>query len=187
MIKVEIHKLEPNPNNPRKLDRKQLDKLKQSIVEFPAMLHKRPLVVVSNERGTYTVIGGNMRLEAARSLGFTELPVIIADDFTKEERERFVIADNLNFGGWDWDALANEWDLDTLQVWGLDIPGLEEIEPAGFEDEAETGAKKIVLEYVERDYIMVHDALQLHGKTPESAVFNLLGLNKAETKQNAKS
>lgn len=177
MTKIEIHKLEPNPNNPRKLDRKQLDKLKQSIAEFPQMLHKRPLVVVSNEMGTYTVIGGNMRLQAARSLGFTELPVIIADDFTKDERERFTIADNLNFGAWDWDALANEWELDTLQDWGLEIPGLEEIEPAGFEDEAETSAKKIVLEYTEREYILVRDALQLHGKTPESAVFNLLGLN----------
>ena len=177
MMKIEIHRLEPNPNNPRKLKREQLEKLKQSIVEFPQMLHKRPLVAVSNEKGGYTVIGGNMRLQAARSLGYTELPVIIADEFTKEERERFVIADNVNFGGWDWDALANEWDLDALQEWGLEIPGLEEIEPAGFEEEPATEAKKIVLEYTERDYILVRDALQLHGKTPEAAVFNLLGLN----------
>lgn len=177
MKTIELHRLEPNPNNPRKLKREQLEKLKRSIAEFPAMLQKRPLVAVSNGKGGYTVIGGNMRLQAARALGFTELPVIIADDFSKEERERFVIADNVNFGGWDWDVLANEWELDDLQNWGMEIPGLEEIEPAGFEEEPETEGKKIVLEYTERDYILVRDALQLHGKTPEAAVFNLLGLN----------
>lgn len=174
---IEIHRLEQNKDNPRKLKREQLETLKRSIVEFPAMLQKRPLVVVSNGKGGYTVIGGNMRLQAARALGFTELPVIIADDFTAEEIRRFVIADNLNFGAWDWDTLANEWELEDLQNWGMEIPGLEEIEPAGFEDEPETDAKKIILEYTERDYILVRDALQLHGKTPEAAVFNLLRLN----------
>jgi ParB-like chromosome segregation protein Spo0J len=177
MKTIELHRLEQNPNNPRKLKREQLEKLKRSIAEFPAMLQKRPLVAVSNGKGGYTVIGGNMRLQAARALGFTELPVIIADDFSKDEQARFVIADNVNYGGWDWDALANEWELDDLQNWGMEIPGLEEIEPAGFEDEPETGEKKIILEYTERDYILVRDALQLHGKTPEAAVFNLLGLN----------
>ena len=86
------------------------------------MLNKRPLVCFTDTDGKYVVLGGNMRLKACNELKLKEIPIIIADEWTEEQKNEFLIKDNVGFGEWDWDDLANEWDAEKLEEWGLDLP-----------------------------------------------------------------
>lgn len=122
MIQVNIKDVKPNPKNPRVIRDVKFKKLVQSIQEFPDMLNKRPLIVFTDVDGKYCVLGGNMRLKALKELKYTEIPVIIADEWNEEQKAEFLIKDNVGFGEWDWDQLANEWDAEKLDDWGLDIP-----------------------------------------------------------------
>jgi hypothetical protein len=90
----------------------------KSIKDFPEMLEKRPIVVNQD----MIVLGGNMRLKAVTEAGLKTVPVIVADDWTEEQQRQFIIKDNLGYGEWDWDMIANEWDVEELDTWGLDIP-----------------------------------------------------------------
>jgi hypothetical protein len=121
-MKVALTKLKNNPKNPRVIRDEKFNKLKKSIEEFPDMLEKRPLVVFTDKDGKFVVLGGNMRLKAAKELGIKELPVIVADEWTEEQKAQFLIKDNVNFGEWNHEELANEWDAIQLQEWGLDLP-----------------------------------------------------------------
>ena len=122
MQTIKISKLKGNPSNPRVLRDEKFIKLKNSIEAFPDMLQKRPIVAVTDKDGKYMVLGGNMRLKACADLGMKEVPVILADEWTEEQRREFIIKDNVGFGEWDWDQLANEWDAGQLDAWGLDLP-----------------------------------------------------------------
>lgn len=122
------NKLKTNPNNPRAIRKDQLDKLVKSLREFPEMLEARPIVVDPD----FVVLGGNMRLKAAQLAGLTEVPVYIAS-WEEAKHKEFIIKDNLAFGEWDWDMLANEWDAEELDDWGLDVP-LEEEPTEGLTD-----------------------------------------------------
>ena len=119
---IPIVKLKANPTNPRVLRDEKFAKLKQSIQDFPDMLNKRPIVAVTDTDGKLMVLGGNMRLRACQDLGMKEVPVILADEWTEEQRREFIIKDNVGFGEWDWDQLANEWDAEDLSKWGMDLP-----------------------------------------------------------------
>jgi DNA modification methylase len=119
---IKISKLKGNPSNPRVLRDEKFIKLKNSIEAFPDMLQKRPIVAVTDKDGKYMVLGGNMRLKACADLGMKEVPVILADEWTEEQRREFIIKDNVGFGEWDWDQLANEWDAEQLADWGMDLP-----------------------------------------------------------------
>ena len=119
---VKITDVKPNPKNPRIIKDGKFQKLVKSIQEFPDMLNKRPLIVFTDTDGKYCVLGGNMRLKALNELKFKEIPVIIADEWTEEQKAEFLIKDNVGFGEWDWDSLANEWDAEKLDDWGLDLP-----------------------------------------------------------------
>ena len=121
-IMVPLSKLKGNPDNPRILRDEKFAKLKKSISDFPDMLNYRAIVAVSQEDGTYMVLGGNMRLKALQDLKIKEAPVMLADHWSEEQRREFVIKDNVGFGEWDWDQLANGWDTDQLQDWGMDLP-----------------------------------------------------------------
>lgn len=121
-MNVAISKLKANPNNPRVLRDEKFAKLKQSIQDFPDMLNKRPIVAVTDTDGKLMVLGGNMRLRACMDLKMKEVPVILADEWTEEQRREFIIKDNVGFGEWDWDQLANEWDAGELAAWGIDMP-----------------------------------------------------------------
>jgi len=121
-MKVEIRKLKSNPKNPRFIKDDKFKKLVKSIQEFPQMLELRPIVVDSN----MVVLGGNMRLKASIAAGLQEVDIIIADQLTDEQKAEFIIKDNVGFGEWDWDLLANEWDVEALNDWGLDLPILME-------------------------------------------------------------
>jgi hypothetical protein len=119
---VKINQVKPNPKNPRIIKDDKFKKLVKSIQDFPDMLNKRPLIVFTDVDNKYVVLGGNMRLKACNEIGLKEVPVILADDWTEEQKAEFLIKDNVGFGEWDWDDLANEWDTDKLTDWGLSLP-----------------------------------------------------------------
>lgn len=110
-----------NQDNPRVIKDEKFKKLVKSIKEFPQMLEIRPIVV----NDEMVVLGGNMRLKACIDAGLTEVPIIKASSLTPEQQKEFIIKDNVGFGEWEWDVLANEWDVDKLTEWGLDIPDYE--------------------------------------------------------------
>ena len=122
MIKVNIKDVKTNPKNPRIIKDDKYRKLVKSIQEFPDMINKRPLVTFTDKDGKYVVLGGNMRLKALNELKYKEIPIIVADEWTEEQKAEFLIKDNVGFGEWDWDQLTNEWDVEKLDEWGLDLP-----------------------------------------------------------------
>jgi len=132
-IRISIKDIKSNPNNPRIIKDDKFKKLVQSIIDFPRMLEIRPIVV----NDEMVVLGGNMRLKACKEAGLKEIPVIKASDLTPEQQREFIIKDNVGFGEWDWAMLANEWDSDELQDWGLDIPGFETKQLEAVEDDYE--------------------------------------------------
>lgn len=117
-MKIEINKLKLNSNNPRLIKDFRFKKLVNSIKEFPEMLEKRPVVVDEN----YIILGGNMRYRAAKELGIKKIDVIVVKDWTEEQKKEFTIKDNVGYGEWDWDLLANEWNIDNLNNWDIDLP-----------------------------------------------------------------
>jgi ParB-like chromosome segregation protein Spo0J len=125
MSKIKLSKIKPNPNNPRIIKDDKFKKLVQSLQEFPEMMEKRPMVCVTDVDGSIYPLGGNMRLKALQELKLKDIPstyVMMADEWTEERRREFVIKDNVGFGEWDWQQLANDWDTEQLQDWGLDVP-----------------------------------------------------------------
>lgn len=133
---VKISKVKANPKNPRVIKDDKFKKLVKSITDFPDMLNKRPLVCFTDVDGKFVVLGGNMRLKACNEIGLKEIPIILADEWTEEQKHEFLIKDNVGFGEWDWDDLANEWDVEKLDDWGLDVPKILEYaehEPSGFD------------------------------------------------------
>lgn len=127
---MKLSDIKANPDNPRVIKDEAFNKLVQSIKDFPKMMALRPMVVDDN----LTVLGGNMRLRALRHLGYKDIPdewVKRASDLTEEEKKQFIIKDNVSVGDWDWDTLANEWDVQDLKDWGLEMPadwGVERVE-----------------------------------------------------------
>jgi len=119
--KVNIASVKENPDNPRFIKDSKFKKLVKSIKAFPEMLEKRPIVVDED----MVVLGGNMRLKACKSAGLFEVWIDIAEGWTEEQKREFIVKDNVGFGEWDWDILANEWDVDQVKDWGLDLPGFE--------------------------------------------------------------
>ena len=116
--KVKISEVKLNPNNPRLIKDDKFKKLVKSIQELPQMLEIRPIVVNAD----MIVLGGNMRLKACKEAGLKEVPIIIADNLTEEQQREFLIKDNVSGGEWDFEMLANEWDVDELTEWGLEVP-----------------------------------------------------------------
>lgn len=119
---VKISEVKKNPNNPRHIRDDKFAKLVQSIRDFPEMLRLRPIVVNDD----MIVLGGNMRLKACKEAGLKVVPIIKASDLTEGQQREFIIKDNVGFGEWDWEMLANEWDDVKLNEWGLDLPDMSE-------------------------------------------------------------
>jgi len=114
---VKISKVKGNPSNPRIIKNDKFKKLVKSIQEFPEMLKLRPIVVDED----MMVLGGNMRLKASKEAGLSEVWIDIAEGLTDEQKKEFIVKDNVGFGEWEWDMLANEWDSVQLAEWGLDV------------------------------------------------------------------
>jgi DNA modification methylase len=118
---MNINEIKPNPNNPRIIKDDKFKKLVKSIQDFPQMLELRPIVIDENN----IVLGGNMRLKACIEAGLTDVPVKQAKELTEEQKKEFIVKDNVGYGEWDWDDLANNWDEQLLTEWGLDIPNFD--------------------------------------------------------------
>jgi len=153
---MKLSKLKPNPNNPRICKDDKFKKLVKSINDFPKMLALRPIVVDEN----FIVQGGNMRLKALQEIGFKDIPdewVKQVADLSEDEKKQFIIKDNVGFGEWDWDDLANNWDAEQLTEWGLDIPNFEPSQTVDIEGEEKQSFKIEVickdLEEQEKSYI----------------------------------
>jgi hypothetical protein len=114
---VKINSVKANKDNPRIIKDDKFRKLVKSIEEFPEMLKLRP-IVVNNDM---VVLGGNMRLKACKEAGLKNVHIIKAEDLTEEQQKQFIVKDNVGFGQWDWDMLANEWHPEELSDWGLDV------------------------------------------------------------------
>ena len=114
MAEIDIKKLKPNPNNPRIIKDEKFKKLVQSLKELPEMAKVRPIVVNQD----MMVLGGNMRLKAMQEAGWKKAPVEVVD-WDEEKQKQFIIKDNIAYGEWDWDVLANNWDNVELAEWGL--------------------------------------------------------------------
>lgn len=115
---MKLSDIKPNPNNPRIIKDDKYAKLVESVRTFPEMLRLRPIVI--NDAGV--VLGGNMRLKACKDAGLKSVPVIRASELTEEQQREFIIKDNVGYGEWDWETLANEWDDMKLDEWGVDVP-----------------------------------------------------------------
>jgi hypothetical protein len=114
---VKINDIKSNPNNPRIIKDDKFKKLVESIKSFPEMANVRPIVVNTD----MIVLGGNMRLKAMKEAGWKEAPIQIVD-WDEQKQKEFIVKDNVGFGEWDWDNLANSWDEQELNDWGLNIP-----------------------------------------------------------------
>lgn len=162
-----INDIYPNDANPRFIKDHKFEQLVKSIREFPDMTMVRPLIINQDNM----ILGGTMRYMAMKELEFVTIPCQKVD-WSKEKQQEFIIKDNLNFGEWDWDALANDFDADDLEDWGLELPKvIDEVE-----DEPKIDTQKITLEYTPDEYNQVKKALQKIASTPEQAVWKLLEL-----------
>ena len=160
---MNINQIKTNTNNPRIIKGDKFNKLVQSIKDFPEMLELRPIVIDENN----IVLGGNMRLRACTEAGLTDVPVKIAKGLTEEQKKEFIVKDNVGFGEWDWDILANEWDADELEDWGLDV--WTDKEP-----QLPQATNNITLKFSDEDYEFVTDKLLTLDGSTEEVIIELL-------------
>jgi len=170
--KVKLSEIKPNPNNPRIIKDEKFKKLVKSIKDFPQMLELRPIVVDENN----IILGGNMRFKALKEAGHTEVSIVRANDLTSEQKDEFIVKDNVGFGEWDWDTLANEWDADKLEDWGLDLPVdlsvQEELESE--EDEFDVPEGGIKTDIVLGDLFEIGEHRLLCGDSTQTDTFEKL-------------
>jgi hypothetical protein len=172
---MNINEIKPNPSNPRIIKDDKFKKLVKSIQDFPQMLELRPIVIDENN----IVLGGNMRLKACIEAGLKDVPVKQAKELTEEQKKEFIVKDNVGYGEWDWDDLANNWDEQLLTEWGLDIPNFD---AGGFADQNKElslddviDSMTINLKFTEEEYYIVKEQLLKIAPTPEQAIWKLLG------------
>jgi DNA modification methylase len=173
---VSIKLVKSNPNNPRIIKDDKFAKLVASIKEFPKMLEIRPIVVNDD----MIVLGGNMRLKACIHAGLKEVPIIKVTDLTEQEQKQFIIKDNVSGGEWDWNMLANEWDAEELDAWGLDVPDFgKELEAE--EDDFEAPEGGLETDIVLGDLFEIGEHRLLCGDSTDSdAVAKLMNGEKAD-------
>lgn len=137
--------IEGLPKNPRQIRDHRYEKLKKSIEDAPEMLQLRELLVYPHG-GKFVIIGGNMRYRACKELGYKELPCKVLDAETPVEKLRqYAIKDNENFGEYDWDVVANEWDTAEMEEWGVELPDLDIMEDAPEDLDGEDKNKPFVV------------------------------------------
>jgi ParB-like chromosome segregation protein Spo0J len=113
-----ITDIKPNPNNPRKINKIEFDKLIKSIKEDQKLLNAKPLIVDENN----ILLGGNQRYKACLELGIEDVPVIVMSNLTEKEKQKLIVIDNTHYGSWDMDMLANDnWEITELEEWGVNV------------------------------------------------------------------
>jgi len=174
---ISIDLIKSNESNPRFIKDENFEKLVNSIKSFPEMMLIRPLVIDE----TNTVLGGNMRLKACIELGKTEVPVVRVEDLTEDQKKEFIIKDNVGFGSWDWDILANEWDAEELEEWGLDLPGFVVAEELEAKDDDYEMPDEIQTDIVIGDLFEIGEHRLLCGDSTDSdQVAKLMNGEKAD-------
>jgi len=177
---MKLTEIKSNPNNPRVIKDHKFEKLKKSIREFPKMMELRPMVI--NEDNI--ILGGNMRFKALKDLGYKEVPeewVKRASDLTEEETRRFIIADNVGFGEHDWEMLANEWNTEELEDWGLEGFPFEEVTELEAEEDDYTEPDNMQVDVVLGDLIEIGEHRLLCGDSTDSdQVAKLMNGEKAD-------
>lgn len=179
---VDPKTIEANPDNPRYITEDDMNQLVQSIKEFPEMLEKRP-IVVDRSSGTMIALGGNQRTRASILAGMKMVPVIDASEWSDDQKKRFIIADNVNQGAWDWDMLANQWDSTDLNDWGLSVFHVDEQELDNFfngeegEGDGKPSVGKLVLNFSEEELEKVTQMLDEYDGSHEQALLHYLGLD----------
>ena len=172
---IKISEIVPNENNPRIIKEDKFERLVESIKTFPEMLHVRPLVIDENN----VVLGGNMRLKACIEAGLKDLPVIRCTNWSEERKTEFIIKDNVGFGEWDWNILANEWDVHPLVDWGLDVwqPDTDiDLDDFFSDPEPTENAEtyKIQLQYDQKKYDRIRNKLDQMDGSDEDVIYELL-------------
>jgi|TARA_R110002020_G_scaffold9010_1_gene36086 DNA modification methylase len=170
--KVKVSKVKTNPDNPRLIKDRKFRKLVKSIKEFPEMLKLRPIVVDENN----IILGGNMRYKACIEAGLKEIYIIQAKDLNEDQKKEFIIKDNVGFGEWDWDIIANDWDLGKLNDWGLDLPEFNT--PLDAEQDDYEEPEDIEVDVVLGDLIEIGDHRLLCGDSTDSDLLDKLMNNK---------
>jgi DNA modification methylase len=165
-----------NPNNPRLIKDDKFKKLVQSIKDFPEMLSIRPIVVNQD----MIILGGNMRFRACKEAGIKEIPVIVTD-LSEDKQREFLIKDNTSGGEWDWDMIANEWDADELEAWGLDLPVFDIKDEGTAEEDNYEVPDEIKTDIVLDDLFEIGEHRLLCGDSTDSdAVARLMDNKKAD-------
>ena len=172
---MKLSEIKLNKANPRLIKDDKFHKLVQSIKEFPKMMALRPIVIDNDG----TILGGNMRFKALTELGYKEVPdewIKRADALTDDEKQRFIIEDNVGFGEWDFEALQ-DWDTDKLDEWGLDVPEWDDYSEKNEEIDFDNLSDEMMIKlvYPESEYEQVKEQLSKIAATPEQAVWKLLG------------
>jgi DNA modification methylase len=171
---VKLSDVKSNPNNPRLIKNDKFEKLVQSLKDFPEMAKVRPIVVNQD----FVVLGGNQRLRAMKEAGWKQVPIEVVD-WSEQQQKEFIIKDNVGFGEWEWDMLANEWEADDLEKWGLDVPAFVE-EPEAEEDDFEE-PENIETDIVLGDLFEIGEHRLLCGDSTDSdAVGKLMNGKKAD-------
>ena len=174
--KAKVSDIKVNPNNPRLIKDDKFKKLVQSIKDFPEMLDIRPIVVNKD----MIILGGNMRYKACKEAGLKEVPIIITD-LTEEQQREFLIKDNTSGGEWDWNMIANEWDVEQLGEWGLDVPLDFETELEAEEDDFAVPEGGIETDIVLGDLFEIGEHRLLCGDSTDSdQVAKLMNGQKAD-------
>ncbi len=177
--RMKLNDISPNPNNPRLVKDDRFKKLVASIEAFPEMMELRPMIIDENN----VILGGNMRYKALKHLKRKEIPdswVKRADELTEDQKKEFIIKDNVGFGEHDWDLLANDWDSELLNDWGLDVwQASEDVDYSDKNQEIDTDmfSDKITLklELSEDEYSFVSDELSKVNANKELALLKILG------------
>lgn len=128
-----IDKLIVNEINPRKINRKAYESLKKSLQDFPEMKQLREIVVDEN----LTILGGHQRIYALKDLGYSDVTVKMVTGLTEKQKREFIIKDNTASGEWDSDIIANNFDIEELESWGMPAFKL-----AGMDDDKEKQDKE---------------------------------------------
>jgi DNA modification methylase len=174
---MNINEIKPNPSNPRIIKDDKFKKLVKSIQDFPQMLELRPIVIDENN----IVLGGNMRLKACIEAGLKDVPVKQAKELTEEQKKEFIVKDNVGYGEWDWDDLANNWDEQLLTEWGLDIPNFDANVLEAEEDDFAVPDRGIETDIVLGDLFEIGEHRLLCGDSTDSdQVAKLMNGQKAD-------
>lgn len=186
VIDVDINEVAGHPGNPRTIDDGEFFQLMKSMMRFPEMLKKRPLVVITNSKklfpeikAKYIALGGNQRLKGAKELGYKTIPVMLADDWSVEQQKEFMIKDNVSSGKWDWDKLNLTWETPDLKDWGLKTfdKTEEELQPK------ERTSKGILIEFKMADYGEAFELIKFWKESGEDIGAIVLAALRAKSKK----